>query len=96
MASGVGTKSRAPSSTSSINFGICCVISNDCNSKDGIPEVDNALYVGSVMKLVNDSRTGLGIEIRDGVSNVSRFKPGGFGSDWISCCNASSDGTLPI
>ena len=66
-------------------------MSNDCNSKDGIPDVDNALYVGSVMKLVNDSRTGLGIEIRDGVSTVSRFKPGGFGSVWISCCNASSE-----
>ena len=98
MASGVGTKSRAPPSTSSINFGICCVMSNDDVSNDGIPVVFNVLYVGSVIILVNESRIGCGIEISDGVINVSLRIVGmnGVGIDCNRLSNASSDGTLPV
>ena len=98
MASGVGTKSRAPPSTSSINFGICCVMSNDDVNIDGIPVVFNVLYVGSVIILVNESRIGCGIVTSDGVINVSLRLVGmnGVGVDRNRFSNASSDGTLPV
>lgn len=74
MSSGFGIKSRAPCSTSSINLGTCCDISNVCSSNDGIPVLLNALYVGSVKKFVKESRIGCGMEMIDGV--IRSAKPG--------------------
>ena len=73
-------------------------MSNDDVSNDGIPVVFNVLYVGSVIILVNESRIGCGIEISDGVINVSLRIVGmnGVGIDCNRLSNASSDGTLPV
>ena len=60
------------------------------------PMSDNASWVGSVRKLVSDSRRGVGIDIREGGNRVS-VRPGmGVGMDWTRRCRASSDGTFPV
>ncbi len=96
MASGDGTKSRAPCSTSSINFGICCVISSDWSRRDGRPVFDNALNVGSVTKLVRDCRNGVGMETSEEVKRAL-VRPGmGVGIDWRRLSRELSDGTCPM
>ena len=60
------------------------------------PMSDSASWVGSVRKLVSDSRRGVGIDIREGGNRVS-VRPGmGVGMDWTRRCRASSDGTFPV
>ena len=66
MASGVGTKSRAPASTSSISLGICWVISREDNRRGVAPAFVRPSNMGSVNTFVSVSRSGAGIDTIDG------------------------------
>ena len=95
MASGVGTKSRAPDSTSSMSLGICCVMSRDERSNGVAPAFVRLSCIGSVRMLVRVSLIGAGMETNEGGRSDSM--PGiGVGSDFSRLMSDSSDGTLPM
>lgn len=95
MASGVGTKSLAPDSTSSISLGICWVMSSDERSNGVAPAFVRLSCIGSVSNFVSVSLRGDGMDTIEGVNSDSM--PGiGVGNDFRRFISDSSDGTLPM
>lgn len=90
----MGTKSRAPPSTSSISLGICWVMSREERRRGVTSALVSFWNIGSVRILVSVDRMGVGMDTSDGDRSASM--PGiGVGSDLRSWMSVSSDGTLP-